>query len=150
MALVTDEYELPDLERIVAEILTGIVSEERIGPYLLDTFDSYVDLTELDKEGVKDEDFEFIMIRRRQGYLDDSFTDITGVEVLCFAKTRSRSIQMMDEVTHRILGAEQTTVQGFPIDFCIVLSGPEDDSVFVTDEKITRKSFEMQIRVKWK
>lgn len=147
-----EEYDLPDVERIAAEILRGIVRDDQIGPQRVDVFSEYLDGINGTRESgmVSLEDFDFIQLKRRAGYLDDTWTDIAGLEVDVWAKTRDRAVFLMNEVTKRILASEWTSVDGFPIDHVELLNGPEFDPTAITDERNVTNNYELQIRVRWK
>lgn len=148
-----DDYDLPDAERIVAKILSGIVREDQIGPLRVDVYQRYHQrLAEQGEDPtINIEDFDFISIARRQGYLDDAgITDITGIEIDVWAKTRSRALRIMHEVTKRMRAAELTSVDGFEIDLVETLNGPEFDTSVVMDERNINQSFTVEIRVRWK
>lgn len=149
----TEDYDLPPLEEIVAEIIKGVVRDDQIGTERVKDIERYVQDMADDYENplpVDDDYFDFVLLRRRAGYLTDTFTDVSGLDVEVWARTRSRAISIMNEITKRIINAEGWTFLGFLIDFSMVLNGPEEDPSMITDERMVRKSFEFNIRVKWK
>lgn len=158
---VIDDYELPDVERIVEAILDGLVPEGQLGPIKIETFDTYMNLMHGESPPLLDlTAYDYIQINRKQGYLTDSFTDISGLDVEVWSKSRSRSVKLMDKVTKRLLAANGETFWytdretgkelDFLVDFCVVLNGPETDRIELMEETMTGKSFELHIRVKWK
>lgn len=144
-----DDYELPDVEAITAEILKDLVGPDQIGTQRRKAFDRYESMLNSTKE-YRLEDFDYILLKRRQGYLTDAMTDISGMEIRCIGKDRSRAMHLMDAVTKRMLGSEGEDFLGFLIDFCTVLSGPEEESTRLEDDLEIEKGFELHIRVKWK
>lgn len=145
-----DDYELPDVERIVEEILKDLVKPGQIGPLKVETFDIYMDLLNEDSPELDLSDFDFIQINRRLGYLTDSFTDIAGLDVQVWSKTRSRAVELMNAVTKRLIAAETQTYLGFDVDYVELLSGPDTNRLEMMEETMLDKSFEIHIRVKWK
>ncbi|MDD2326426.1 MAG: hypothetical protein PHW63_10615 [Alphaproteobacteria bacterium] len=146
-----EDYDIPDVEKIVVEILKGLVKPNQIGPLKLETFDQYMMLMYDETAPEMDlSEYDFIQINRRMGYLTETMTDISGLDVQVWSKTRSRSVQLMNEVTKRILDAEGYTFLGFQIDFAVTLNGPETDRIEMMEETMTSKSFELHIRVNWK
>lgn len=154
-----EDYELPDIDRIVEVILDGLVKPGKIGPLKVETYDQYMTLLHGD-EDLDLSEYDFIQINRRQGYLTDSFTDISGLDVQVWSKTRSRAVWIMDQVTKRLLASEYQTYSyenlhtgetlSFDIDFCIVLNGPDADRIDVMEETMVSKAFELHTRVMWK
>lgn len=156
-----EDYELPDVERIVEAILDGLVPKGQLGPLKIETYDTYMNLMHGENAPILDlAGYDFIQINRRHGYLTDSFTDISGLDVQVWSKTRSRSVKLMDRVTRRLIASQGETFiytdletgeeLDFLIDFCVVLNGPETDRIELMEETMTGKSFELHIRVKWK
>lgn len=145
-----DDFDLPDIERIVAHIVGDLVRPEQIG---VDKTEPYGKFNYIDENGEVSalEAHDFIVLSREGGYLDqDSFTDIIGLEVECWGKTRSRAISLSNEVTKRILRAETMTHLGFVIDYVEILRGPEEDKgKILLDDRVVLKAFEIHIRVKW-
>lgn len=145
-----DDFDLPDIERIVADIVGDLVRPEQIG---VDKTEPYGKFNYIDENGEVSalEAHDFIVLSREGGYLDqDSFTDIIGLEVECWGKTRSRAISLSNEVTKRILRAETMTHLGFVIDYVEILRGPEEDKgKILLDDRVVLKAFEIHIRVKW-
>lgn len=145
-----DDFEFPDIERIVADIIGDLVRPEQIG---VDKTEPYGKFNYVDANGEISmlEAHDFIVLSREGGYLDqDSFTDIIGLEVECWGKTRSRAIYLSNEVTKRILRAETMTHLGFVIDYVEILRGPEEDKgKILLDDRVVLKAFEIHIRVKW-
>lgn len=155
-----DDYHLPDVDRIVEQILDGLVKPGQIGPLKVETFDQYMDLLHGDNVGFSIEDYDFIQINRRLGYLTDSFTDIAGMDIQTWSKSRSRALHLMNQVTKRMLAAEGNTYRytdaetgldhEFDVDYVEILSGPDMERVEMMEETMMDKSFEIQIRVEWK
>ncbi|MDD2325908.1 MAG: hypothetical protein PHW63_07920 [Alphaproteobacteria bacterium] len=145
-----DDFDLPDIERIVADIIGDLVRPEQIG---VDKTEPYGKFNYIDENGEVSalEAHDFIVLSREGGYLDqDSFTDIIGLDVECWGKTRSRAISLSNEVTKRILRAETMTHLGFVIDYVEILRGPEEDKgKILLDDRVVLKAFEIHIRVKW-
>lgn len=145
-----DDFDLPDIERIVADIIGDLVRPEQIG---VDKTEPYGKFNYIDENGEVSalEAHDFIVLSREGGYLDqDSFTDIIGLDVECWGKTRSRAINLSNEVTKRILRAETMTHLGFVIDYVEILRGPEEDKgKILLDDRVVLKAFEIHIRVKW-
>lgn len=145
-----EDFEFPDTEKIIGKIIEGVVRPEQMG---VDKVDPYGKFNALDPNGeIKAlEAHDFIVLSREGGYLDqDSFTDIIGLEVECWGKTRSRAIELSNEVTKRILAAEHETFLGFMIDYVEILRGPEENKQKILfDERVVLKAFEIHIRVKW-
>lgn len=145
-----DDFDLPDIERIVADIIGDLVRPEQVG---VDKTEPYGKFNYIDENGEISalEAHDFIVLSREGGYLDqESFTDIIGLEVECWGKTRSRAIHLSNEVTKRILRAETMTHLGFVIDYVEILRGPEEDKgKILLDDRVVLKAFEIHIRVKW-
>lgn len=151
--MVESDYDLPPVEEIAAEILKGIVKDHQIGVIRLQDYENFLSEINSDLDDPMDVDdgyFDFILLKRRAGYLTDAFTDISGLDVDVWARDRDRANRIMNEVTKRIVASEYNTYLGFLIDFATVLNGPEDDQAIITDERTVRKTFEFHIRVKWK
>lgn len=143
-----EDYDLPNIDSLVGEhILKGVLPPERINNVRI--FDTYAYEAEWEEEGYDLEDSSFIVVRRRAGYLTDSFTDISGVEVQVWAKTRPEADRLMNEVTKRILAAEGNTFDNFLVDFAVVLNGPEEQYPPTMDDRSIEKSFELHVRVNW-
>lgn len=143
------DYELPQVDKIAETILKDLVRPDQIGRELIPAMDRYADL-EQNGFDLAEEDFDFILLKRRQGYLTEGWTDISGLEILVFAKTTSRAMWLADQVTKKLLDAETETFDGFTIDFVAVLSGPEERSSLELPDRVVEKTFELHIRVKWK
>lgn len=145
-----EEFEFPDVERIVADIVGDLVKPDQIG---VDKVEGYDKFNYINKNGEVSslEAHDFIVLSREGGYLDqESFTDIIGLDVQCWGKTRSRAIYLSNEVTKRLLRAETMTHLGFVIDYVEILRGPEEDKQkLVMDDRVVLKAFEIHIRVKW-
>lgn len=145
-----DDFEFPVIERIVADIIKGVVRPEQMG---VDKVEPYSKFNALDENGEVTplEAHDFIVLSREGGYLDqESYTDIIGLEVECWGKTPSRAMHLSNEVTKRILAAETMTHLGFVIDYVEILRGPEEDKQkLVFDDRVVLKAFEIHIRVKW-
>ena len=145
-----DDFEFPDVERIVADIVGDLVQPDQIG---VDKVEPYGKFNEVGADGevAALEAHDFIVLSREGGYLDhDSYTDIIGLEVECWGKTRSRAIQLSNDVTKRILAAEHGTYLGFVIDYVEILRGPDEDKrKILFDDRVVIKAFEIHIRVKW-
>lgn len=145
----TEDYELPIVEEIVASVLKGIVPEDKIGVNHVETFERFADLSQTNYY-LEESDFDFILLKRRSGYLTDAFTDIAGVDITCFAVDRNRALKLSNEVTKRLFDAETNTFDGWTIDFVQVLSGPEEDIPLYLEDRVIKKTFEIHIRVKWR
>lgn len=156
-----EDYELPDIERIVEQVLGGLVKPGNIGPIRVETFDMYMTMLEDDPPGAYLEDFDFIQINRRLGYLnEDSYTDVAGLDVEVWSKTRGRASTLMKDVTKRLLRSEGNIYgytdsdtgeyHEFDIDHVEILSGPDMNKVEMLEETMMSKSFELQVRVEWK
>ena len=142
------DYDIPRVTDIAEKVLDGLVPEGQIGTARAPVYDLYQDMDVY--EQVDESDFDFILLKRRLGYLDqNSFTDIAGLEVQTFAKTVDRAEDLMEAVTKRLLEAEYTTVDGFQIDYVEILNGPEEGYPEVMDDRMVEKNFELQIRVRW-
>lgn len=143
-------FEFPDVERIIGGVLQDLVKPGQIGT---DKVEPYGKFNRLDPDGAITalEAHDFIVLSREGGYLNqDSFTDIIGLEIEVWGKTRSRALNLSNQVTRRILEAEHQTISGFMVDYVEILRGPEEDkSQVLFDERVVRKAFEIHIRVKW-
>lgn len=146
-----DDYEEPDIERIAAEILDGIVGDDQIGVKLIDSADEFFrEYVETGGNLPQISDLDYILLRRTGGYLDQStWTDIANLDVMVFTKTRSRGQKIMGEVTKRLLRAELNGFLGFHVDFVQVLNGPNPDGPQTMDDNVIEKAFEIHVRVKW-
>lgn len=144
-----EDYELPEAEKIVEVILKGLVPDDKIGINHVETFNRFQDLTDSNYY-LEESDFDFILLKRRSGYLTDSFTDIIGLDVTCFGIDRDRALRLSNEVTKRLFKAETNTFDGWTIDFVQVLSGPEEDLPLFLEDRTIKKTFEIHIRVKWR
>lgn len=144
-----EDYDLPVVDTLVGKhILKGILPDDRIGNVRIMDTHGYEEMWE--QEGYDPEDSSFIVVRRRAGYLTDtSYTDISGIEVQVWAKTRPEADRLMSEVTKRLLAAEGNTFDGFLVDFVVVLNGPEEQYPPMMDDRSLEKAFEMHIRVRW-
>lgn len=142
-----EDFERPDAPKVVREILSGIVPDDQMGT---DYVDAYGRFYEQDShEPISIEDMDFIVIRRKGGYLTQEFTDVIGLEIHTLARTRDRTERLMREVSKRILLAEGNDYAGFQVDFSMTLAGPEDDKIDSMDDRIMVESFELHIRVNW-
>lgn len=142
-----EDFERPDAPKVVREILSGIVPDDQMGT---DYVDAYGRFYEQDShEAISIEDMDFIVIRRKGGYLTQEFTDVIGLEIHTLARTRDRTERLMREVSKRILLAEGNDYAGFQVDFSMTLAGPEDDKIDSMDDRIMVESFELHIRVNW-
>lgn len=142
-----EDFERPDAPKVVREILSGIVPDDQMGT---DYVDAYGRFYEQDgHEAISIEDMDFIVIRRKGGYLTQEFTDVIGLEIHTLARTRDRTERLMREVSKRILLAEGNDYAGFQVDFSMTLAGPEDDKIDSMDDRIMVESFELHIRVNW-
>lgn len=149
--MILQDYEEPDVEEIAAEILRGLVDDDQIGVRLIDVNDEFLREYELNQgELPSEEDLDYIMLRRMGGYVDeDTFTDISGLDLTVFTKQRSRGKRLMQQATRRLLAAQDETFNGFNIDIVRVLNGPNPDQLLIVDDSVIDKTFEFQIRVKW-
>lgn len=149
--MILEEYEEPDVEVIAAAILQGIVRDDQIGVRLIDVNDEF--LREFDaRQGQlpEEEDLDYIMLRRMGGYIEeDTFTDISGLDVTVFTKYRERGKKLMQQITRALLSAQDESFLGFEIDLVRVLNGPNPDQLLIVDDSVIDKTFEFQIRVKW-
>lgn len=143
-----NDYDLPHLEKIVQEVLSGLVPDDQIGVERERTFDMFMNRL----EGPGDyevEDFDFILLRRRLGYFAEPITDVGNIEITTWARNRDRAMELADEVHHRIMGAEHSTVDGFMIDYVGVLNGPEETFPPMLDDHVVEKNYEIHTRVRW-
>lgn len=148
--MVIDDFEEPDLPRIVAEIIKDVVDIDRVGVRLVDTADEFNREYTSFKQGYTVPEQHYVMLRRLNGYIDNNtFTDISGLEVTVFTKTRSECVKLMSEITKAIMRSETQSYLGFNIDFVAVLNGPNPDPLQTMDDNVLQKSFEFHIRVKW-
>lgn len=143
-----DNYILPDLEAMMNELLHDLVGEGQIGGSRAHVLDRYEEMTGSGKT-YRMKDFDYILIRRRLGYLSDSYTDIMGLQLKFFAKDFKRAQALCDEATKRILASPGTELAGFLVDFAVVLTGPDREDPLLDDEIELDKSFEIHARVKW-
>lgn len=154
-----NDYYIPDIEKILNELLKDLVRPNNIGPIKVETFDEYMNLMASDEEYDLSA-YDFIQINRRMGYFTESFTDISGIDIQTWSRTRDRSVRLMSEVTKRLLASERKTVfytdsetgelLDFDIDFVQTLNGPDTNRYDLMEETVSDKSFEMHVRVKWK
>lgn len=149
--MILQEYEEPDVEEIAAEILRGLVDDDQIGVRLIDVNDEFLrEYADRGGQLPREEDLDYIMLRRMGGYIEeDSFTDISGLDITVFTKQRTRGKRLMQQATRRLLAAQDETVLGFNIDIVRVLNGPNPDQLLIVDDSVIDKTFEFQIRVKW-
>lgn len=148
-----EDFDMPDVEKIVATILSGLVPDRQIGPMKIDPMREYIEWHDANRhdEGIKVEDFDFIQIKRRMGYLNDSMTtEVCSVDIDVWAKTRDRAVYLIHEATKRLLWSEGTTVNGHQICHVETLNGPEQDSNVMTYETNIVNTLEFQIDVRWK
>lgn len=144
-----EDFDRPDIEKVVGELLMDLVPEGQIGTNKVEIFNRYSSALNSDLI-VSEEDFDFILLKRQGGYLTDEFTDIIGLDVQAWSLTRDRATKLMSEITKRILGAEHQTVAGFLFDFVSCLRGPEEDPPRAVEDKVVEQAFEIHIRVRWK
>ena len=146
------DYELPKVERLLGPVIAeGIVDGDQYG---IDRVLPYQLFNEIDDEGVVSpvEAYDYIVLTREGGYVIDDHTkdSVVGIRVDCWAKTRPRAEDMMNEVVKRVMALEGQTIDGFDIDFVESLRGPEEDkSRVIHDERVMTKDFEIHIGAKW-
>lgn len=146
------DYELPKVERLIAPVLAeGLVRDNQYGTDRVTPYDLF---NELSPEGeVKAvEAHDYITFSREGGYVVDDHTkdSIVGLRIDCWAKTRSRAEDLMNEVVKRVLKLEGESIDGFSIDYVESLRGPEEDkNMLVHDERVFTKDFELHIGAKW-
>lgn len=146
------DYELPKIEKLIAPVIAkGLVHENQYGT---DRIAPYQKFNVLDEEGVITavEANDFIVFAREGGYVvdDHSKDTLAGLRIDCWAKTRSRAEDMMNEVVKRMLRLEGQTIDGFDIDYVESLRGPEEErDLVVNDERVFTKAFELHIGAKW-
>jgi hypothetical protein len=142
------DYDTPDVEKIAADIIGGVVPEGRIGNTRI--WDYPAMETEIREQGFFDPmDYVFVTVRRRGGYFTDSMTDISGIEFQVWAKDRAVAQTVMNEITKRMLHAEGEDHLGFVVDYVTVLNGPEEQYPPSMDDRCVEKTLEMHIRVRW-
>lgn len=146
------DYELPKAERLLGPVIAeGLVRPEQYGT---DRVHPYQLFNELDSEGAVTavEAHDYIVFSREGGYVVDDHTkdSIIGLRIDCWAKTRSRAEDLMNEVVKRVMSLEGQTLDGFDIDYVESLRGPEEDkSKLIHDERVMTKDFEIHIGAKW-
>jgi hypothetical protein len=143
-----DDYTMPDWERIVAAILEDLVDPKQIGTSREKAFDRFENMTTA-KRRYKIKDFDYILLHRDAGYLTDSFTDISSVELSFIAKDRSRAMWLAGEATKRILAAPRRSWAGFYVDNAREISGAEQQATRLDDDFEVEKAFELHARVRW-
>ena len=95
---------------------------------------------------------DYIVFSREGGYMVDDHTkdSVIGLRIDCWAKTRSRAEDIMNEVVKRVVALEGETLDGFDIDYVESLRGPEEDkNLLIHDERVMTKDFELHIGAKW-
>lgn len=142
-----EDFERPPVPKIVGEILSGILPPKQMGTDFVDAFGRFYEQDEMAPINI--EDMDFIVYRRKGGYLTPEFTDIIGLEVHTFARTRERSENLMAQVDKAILRAEGNDYAGFLIDFSMTLNGPEEDRIDTMDDRVMVQSYELHSRVNW-
>lgn len=147
-----EEYDIPDMAKIAAVLLEGVVPDEQMGPMKVDTFANYLGGLNGDCESgmVSLEDFDFVQFRQRGGYMTEDFSYLLGLEIDVWAKTRDRAMDLMNEIHPRILGSAMTSPLGFQIEDVETLNGPEEDFQVVTDERNVSNHFQFKVGVRWK
>lgn len=146
------DYELPKVERLLGPVIAeGLVKPNQYG---IDRVTPYQMFNELDPSGevTAVEAHDYIVFSREGGYVVDNHTkDSTiGLRIDCWAKTRSRAEDIMNEVVKRVIALEGDTIDGFDIDYVESLTGPEEDkSQIIHDERVMTKDFELHIGAKW-
>lgn len=148
MNLIQEDYDVPDVEKIIGKAIEGVVPDDRIGNTRIWDYEPLEEEIR-ERGGFRPEDYTFVTIRRRGGYFTDSMTDIAGVEIQVWARDRSHGHKVMNEITQRVLRAEANTVDGFLIDYVSVLNGPEEAYPPSMDDRCIEKSLEVHIRVRW-
>lgn len=143
-----DDYTIPDWERIVAAILEDLVGPKQIGTSREKAFDRFENMTTA-KRRYKIKDFDYILLHRDAGYLTDSFTDISSVELSFIAKDRARAMWLAGEATKRILAAPRHSWAGFYVDNAREISGAEQQATRLDDDFEVEKAFELHARVRW-
>jgi hypothetical protein len=148
----TLDYELPKVEKLVApKIAEGLVKPGQYGTdrvFPVQLFNEYND------DGViaPVEAHDYIVFCREGGYVvdDHSRVSLIGLRIDCWAKTRSRAEDLMNEVVKRMLALEDTEIDGFNIWYVESLRGPEEEKdVVLHDERCFTKAFELRIDPKW-
>lgn len=142
------DYDIPDVEKIIAKVIEGVVPADRIGNTRIWDYPEME--REIEATGRFDPlDYVFVTLRRRGGYFTDSMTDISGIEVQVWAKDRRVAQDIMGEITKRMLQAETQTFLGHVIDYVTVLNGPEEQYPPSMDDRCVEKTLEVHIRVRW-
>lgn len=144
-----ESFERPDPPMVMREMLEGLVPDQQMGTDYVDVYGRFYEQNKDEYAPIKMEDLDFILLRRKGGYLTPEFTDVIGLEVHTMARTRDRSLRLMHEVGRRILESEGKEYGGFLIDFGMTLNGPEEDNIDSMDDRIMIESFELHIRVNW-
>lgn len=146
------DYELPKVERLIGPVIAeGLVKPNQYG---IDRVAPYQMFNELDPSGevTAVEAHDYIVFSREGGYMVDDHTkdSVIGLRIDCWAKTRSRAEDMMNEVVKRVIELEGQTLDGFDIDYVESLRGPEEDkNLLIHDERVMTKDFELHIGAKW-
>lgn len=145
-------YELPNVERLIGPVIAeGLVKPNQYGT---DRIQPYQLFNKLDVDGVVTaiEAHDYIVFSREGGYVvdDHSKDSVVGLRIDCWAKTRSRAGDMMNEVVKRMLELEGQDIDGFSIDYVESLRGPEESqNQPIHDERVFTKDFEVHIGAKW-
>lgn len=138
-------YERPDFPKVVGEILKGLLPDDQMGTDRVDTAQRFY---ELDQDEFADvSSMDFITLRRRGGYLTETYTDVAGIEVMCFSRTRSGSVALADKAALRIMNSQGYEFGGFLIDYIEPLNGPDEANIDTMDDRVTIESFEIHSRV---
>lgn len=146
-------YELPKAERLVGGWIAPQVVKE--GQYGTDRIAPYEKFNDFDTSTGRIEALEahdYIVFARHGGYVVDQHSKdtVVGMQIDCWAKTRSRAEEMANKVTMLMYEMEGQTIDGFSIDFVEALRGPEEDkSNLVNDERVMTVGFEIHIGAKW-
>lgn len=145
-----EDYDRPDAPKVVREILKGLVPDDQMGTDVVDSYGRFYEVDAMAPlPGGAMNSQEFIVLRRKGGYLTQEYTDVIGLEIHTLARTRDRSEQLIQDVSKRILKAEGEDFAGFLIDFSMTLAGPEEDKIDSMDDRIMVESFELHVRVNW-
>lgn len=145
-------YELPNVEKLIGPVIAeGLVKPNQYGT---DRIQPYQLFNKLDVDGVVTavEAHDYIVFAREGGYVvdDHSKDSVVGLRIDCWAKTRSRAGDMMNEVVKRMLALEGQDIDGFSIDYVESLRGPEESqNQPIHDERVFTKDFEVHIGAKW-
>lgn len=149
-----EQYVEPVVEKIAEDILKDLVGPNQIGVTLVDQADEFLrDFNDAQAQGVNlptVADTDFILLRRQGGYLDmDSYTDISGLDVFVFARTRSRAQRLLADASQLLLRAEHKAHLGFFIDKVEVLNGPNAEGIELMTDSVMMRTFEFHMRVKF-